>query len=43
MFLYIGRLVTPLACFDIRSLGLPEIFLHQFNQNIFTGSEEKYT
>ena len=41
MLLYISRCVILLAYFDIHTLGLPEIFLHQFNQNIFTGSQEK--
>lgn len=38
MLLYTSRCVILLACFDIHTLDLPEIFLHQFNQNIFTGS-----
>lgn len=38
MLLHTSRCVILLACFDIHTLDLPEMFLHQFNQNIFTGS-----
>lgn len=41
MLLYISRCVILLEYFDIHTVDLPEIFLHQFNQNIFTGSHEK--
>lgn len=41
MLLYISRCVILLAYFDIHTMDLPEIFLHQFNQNIFTGSHGK--
>lgn len=41
MLLYIRRCVTLLAYFDTHTLGLLEILLHQFNQNIFTCSHEE--